>query len=102
MSRRSITVASVPRGHIYVRHLSDPDVADGVTRLADPAPCGTPSTAQRWWPPAMLDARWIRAHHTEFDVFHLHFGFDAATPEQLAEITTTLRGVHTPLVLPLH
>jgi glycosyl transferase family 4 len=99
---RSIRVASVPSGHVYVKHLSDPNAEDGVTRLTDPAPCGAPSTAQRWWPPAMLDPRWIRAHHDEFDVFHLHFGFDAAAPAELTDITATLRELRKPLVFTVH
>jgi hypothetical protein len=102
MSAQHIRVASVPRGHVYVRHLTDPDGADGVTRLADPAPCGAPGTAQRWWPPAMLDPRWIIDHRTEFDVFHLHFGFDGASPEELTEITATLRALHKPFVFTVH
>jgi hypothetical protein len=102
MFPQRIRVASVPHSHVYVKHLSDPDVADGVTRLADPRPCGAPSTAQRWWPPAMLDPRWILAHHTEFDVFHLHFGFDASTAAELTEITETLRRLHKPFVFTVH
>jgi glycosyltransferase involved in cell wall biosynthesis len=102
MTVRHIRVASVPSGHVYVRHLSDPDGSDGVTRLPDPTPCGAPSTAARWWPPVMLDPTWIAAHHTEFDVFHLHFGFDAASPEELTEITATLRGFGKPFVYTVH
>ena len=33
----------------------------------------------------MLDPTWIEHHHNEFDVFHVHFGFDAIGPEVLAD-----------------
>jgi hypothetical protein len=50
----------------------------------------------------MLDSAWISAHHTEFDVFHLHFGFDAASPDELAETTTMLRRLRKPFVFTVH
>ena len=53
-------VASVPANHVYVQHLSDPGGADGVQRLADPAPAG--AEPGQWWPPAMLEAGWVREH----------------------------------------
>ncbi|MFD3869268.1 glycosyltransferase [Streptomyces sp. NPDC058623] len=85
-----IRVASVPAGHVYVRHCSAQE-PDGVSRLADPRPTGAPSTSQRWWPPVMLDPDWVRTHHQDFDVFHLHFGFDAQSPAQLSALVDTLR-----------
>ncbi|MEU6388459.1 glycosyltransferase family 1 protein [Streptomyces sp. NPDC046939] len=75
---------------------------DGVTRLADPRPNGAPSTSQRWWPPVMLDPAWIDAHHQDFDLFHLHFGFDAQRPDQLAALVDTLRRHRKPLVYTVH
>jgi hypothetical protein len=50
----------------------------------------------------MLDPRWIADNHSEFDVFHLHFGFDAASQDQLAEITATLRDLGKPFVYTVH
>lgn len=47
---RPIRVASVPAGHVYVRHLSHPSGEDRVVRLSDPRPCGAPSGSQQWWP----------------------------------------------------
>jgi len=102
MSRSPIRVASVPSGHVYVRHLSHPSVPDGVTRLPDPKPCGAPSDAARWWPPVMLDPRWITDHRDEFDVFHLHFGFDSKSPAELAEIVAALRRHGKPFVYTVH
>ncbi|MEU9196564.1 glycosyltransferase family 1 protein [Streptomyces hundungensis] len=96
-----IRVASVPAGHVYVRHCSAPE-ADGVRRLEDPRPNGAPSTSQRWWPPVMLDPDWVSAHHKDFDVFHLHFGFDAQSPDQLTALVDTLRRHGKPLVYTVH
>lgn len=81
---RTVTVASVPAAHVYVRHIAARH-DDGVRRLADPDPRNPArSTEQTWWPPVMLDPAWLRDH--EFDVLHVHFGFDAWAPERLAEI----------------
>jgi len=80
-----ITVASVPANHVYVRHLTSPDGDDGIRRLADPRPCGAPSDQSVWWPPVMLDPEWIECHYAEFDVFHVHFGFDSVEPAVAAE-----------------
>ncbi|MFE6709889.1 DUF5133 domain-containing protein [Streptomyces sp. NPDC057695] len=100
--RDTVRVASVPAGHVYVRHCADPEGADGVVRLADPRPNGVPSTSQRWWPPVMLDPEWVDAHHEEFDVFHLHFGFDAQGPDALAALVAALRRHGKPLVYTAH
>ncbi|MFC8270625.1 glycosyltransferase [Streptomyces cinereoruber] len=99
---RSVRVASVPSGHVYVRHCGDEQVADGVVRLADPRPNGAPSTSERWWPPVMLDPAWVKGHHAEFDVFHLHFGFDAQGPAALADLVAALRRHGKPLVYTVH
>ncbi|WP_111720473.1 glycosyltransferase [Homoserinimonas sp. OAct 916] len=96
-------IASVPSDHVYVRHLSPPDGNDrSVTRLPDPTPPGAESEPSRWWPPTMLQADWVREHHREFDVFHVHFGFDARAPEDLQELVTVLRQNDKPLVLTMH
>ncbi|WP_306463755.1 glycosyltransferase family 1 protein, partial [Streptomyces sp. WAC07061] len=95
-------VASVPAGHVYVRHIHAADGSDGVTLLPDPRPNGAPSTSQQWWPPVMLDPDWVRAHHGTFDVYHLHFGFDAQSPEQLTALVGELRLRGKPLVQTVH
>jgi hypothetical protein len=95
----SIRVASVPSGHVYVRHLGDPEDDGSVTRLADvPQPGGE----GRWWPPVMLDPGWIAANHSSFDVFHVHFGFDAMSPRELEAVGAALRAAGVPLVLTVH
>ena len=81
-----LRVASVPASHIYVRHLSDPGGFDTVTRLRDPVPADGRTVPGGWWPPLMLDPGWIRENHHRFDVFHVHFGFDAIGLAVLAEV----------------
>jgi hypothetical protein len=99
-ARGRIRVASIPAGHVYVRHLSDPDGAGDVVRLPDIPPADGRTVPGGWWPPAMLDAEWIAANRDTFDVFHVHFGFDAKTPEELADIVRALDDV--PLVVTVH
>ncbi|MDA0171402.1 glycosyltransferase [Solirubrobacter taibaiensis] len=97
-----IRVASVPAGHVYVRHLSAPDGGDAVVRLPDIPPADGCRVPGGWWPPAMLDAEWIAAHHGTFDVFHVHFGFDAKTPAELRAIADALERAGIPLVVTVH
>lgn len=95
-----IVVASVPAGHVYVRHLA-PEHGPTPHRLADPDP-GAPHRAatQRWWPPVMLEPEW--AASAEFDLMHLQFGFDSRTPERLSELVDALRERERPLVFTVH
>jgi hypothetical protein len=97
---RPVTVASVPSGHVYVRHLA-PLNGRGAVRLPDPDP-GRPDRAAgaTWWPPVMLDPEWAR--HADLDLFHLHFGFDACPPERLERLTRVLRGRGKPFVFTVH
>ena len=93
-----LVIASVPANHVYVRHLA-PEDGSGPVRLPDPTPPGA-ATTQQWWPPVMLDAAWVEAH--DFDVFHLHFGFDARSPADLEELVAALRRRGKPLVFTVH
>ena len=95
-------VASVPQSHIYVRHLSHPGGFDPVTRLPDPVPADGRKVPGGWWPPLMLNPTWIEEHHNEFDVFHVHFGFDAVGPEVLADVVQELKMHDKPLVYTVH
>ena len=96
-----VLIASVPSGHVYVRHLDAPGGSDRVVRLPDPSvPDGSP--AARWWPPAMLEPDWVRAHADEFDIMHIHFGFDHQPPDTLRELVGALREHRKPLVLTVH
>jgi hypothetical protein len=99
---RLIRVASVPASHVYVRHLADPLQDDGITRLADPAPSGPVTVSGQWWPPAMLSASWVREHRSEFDVFHIQFGFDAEDVACLRELVKALRKAGKPLIYTVH
>ncbi len=98
-----IRVASVPASHVYVRHLAQPMGKDGVVRLDDPVP---PADGRKvpggWWPPVMLDPGWIREHHHLFDLFHVHFGFDAIAPQVMEDIVHELRSHDIPLVYTVH
>ncbi|NYE36778.1 glycosyltransferase involved in cell wall biosynthesis [Nocardioides cavernae] len=83
---------------MYVRHLA-PEDGSGPHRLPDPTPEGAAQT-QRWWPPVMLDPGWAATN--DFDVFHLHFGFDARSPEDLQALVDDLRRRGKPLVFTVH
>lgn len=92
-------IASVPTDHVYVRHLH-PITGGGPTRLTDPTADG-PAGA-RWWPPRVLDPAWLVEHAADFDVVHVHFGFDACTPAELRDWARTLRALGKPLVVTVH
>ncbi|GAA5112894.1 hypothetical protein GCM10023339_16500 [Alloalcanivorax gelatiniphagus] len=91
-------IASVPANHVYVRHLA-PEDGSGPRRLPDPTP-ERAATTQQWWPPVMLDPAWAAAN--EFDLFHLHFGFDARSTADLEELVATLRRRSKPFVFTVH
>lgn len=101
----TLLVASVPTGHVYVRHLAD-DRGDVVRRLPDPAPRGSGAPPDQqgqsgtWWPPRVLDLDWVEA--AEVDLVHLHFGFDAVDPAHLERWVTALRRRGLPLVFTVH
>jgi hypothetical protein len=98
----SLRIASVPASHIYVRHLSRPDGSDPVVRLDDPVPADGRTVPGGWWPPLMLEPGWVSDNHHRFDVFHIHFGFDAVGPEVLAEVMQELKVYDKPLVYTVH
>jgi hypothetical protein len=97
-----LRVASVPASHVYVRHLSEPGGIDSVVRLADPAPADGRSVPGGWWPPLMLEPGWVSDNHDKFDVFHVHFGFDAIGPEVLGAVVQELKTHGKPLVYTVH
>jgi glycosyltransferase involved in cell wall biosynthesis len=98
----TVRVASVPASHVYVRHLRAPDGHDPVVRLADVPPSDGETVPGGWWPPVMLDPDWIEANAATFDVFHVHFGFDAKTPAELEAICDALAAAGVPLVVTVH
>jgi hypothetical protein len=50
----------------------------------------------------MLTTDWIADHAADFDVMHVHFGFDGMSPEDLRELTSTWRRHDKPLVVTVH
>jgi hypothetical protein len=100
--RSVLRIASVPAAHIYVRHLSALVGAERVWRLPDPVPADGRRVPGGWWPPLMLDPLWISRHHREFDVFHIHFGFDALEPATMRDIVHELSLHGKPLVYTVH
>jgi glycosyltransferase involved in cell wall biosynthesis len=50
----------------------------------------------------MLEPGWVDAHADEFDLMHIHFGFDAVSPEDLADLVASLRRHGRPLVVTVH
>ena len=92
----------MPAGHVYVRHLESVRVRSAVVRLPDPDPDVPDPAPGQWWPPAMLSPTWIHEHAEQFDVFHVHFGFDALSPAQLQDAVDALRSVGKPLVYTVH
>lgn len=98
--RTALEVVSVPAGHPYVRQVLGGRPADLVVRPdPDPDDPGRVATG-RWWPPVALRADWLAQQ--SFDVVHVHFGFDAATPAELAGLLQVLERVRRPLVLTVH
>jgi hypothetical protein len=98
----SLRIASVPASHVYVRHLSEPGGIDSVVRLADPVPADGRTVPGGWWPPLMLEPGWVSANHDRFDVFHVHFGFDAIGPDVLTGVVQELKVHDKPLVYTVH
>ncbi|WP_299055929.1 glycosyltransferase family 1 protein [uncultured Nocardioides sp.] len=89
----------MPAGHPYVQQaiaggsgvVVHPDRdPDDPTRLA----------GDRWWPPVALDPTWVAG--ADLDVLHVHFGYDGASPSDLARLVDVLDDRGVPLVLTLH
>jgi hypothetical protein len=97
-----LRVASVPASHVYVRHLAEPGVPNAVRRLPDPVPADGQKVPGGWWPPVMLEPGWVTDNHDRFDVFHVHFGFDAIAPDDLRKVVDELEQHDKPLVYTVH
>jgi len=94
---RTTRVLSVPTDHVYVRHLSPPpgaSVQPEVVRLRDPQ--------DPWWPPPALDPVWLRGRTSDFDLLHVHFGFDARSVDDLRGVVEVLTASGRPLVQTVH
>lgn len=97
-----LPVASVPSWHVYVEHFSHPSVLDMVSRLPDPVPADGRKVLGGWWPPLMLEPGWVTDNHQLFDMFHVHYGFDAVAPDVLGEVMHELKVHDKPLVYTVH
>ncbi|MEA9985869.1 hypothetical protein [Subtercola sp. RTI3] len=98
-----VRVAAVPAGHSYVQNIVDREAAwpaDGVTVLADPVRASTP--AGQWWPPVMLDPRWVAENAHRFDLMHVHFGTESFTVSELQAVLDALRTAQRPVVFTVH
>ncbi|MGJ7439930.1 glycosyltransferase family 1 protein [Aquipuribacter sp. MA13-6] len=79
-------VVHVPDGHAYVTHVSSVDA---------PAP----RLPRFSWDDG---AAWVREHAGEFDVLHLHFGFEQVSVTDLRDLVDALAEVGRPLVWTAH
>ncbi|OZC99368.1 hypothetical protein CH275_23075 [Rhodococcus sp. 06-235-1A] len=103
-----IRVASVPFSHAYVQHIqpafdeSASSTHETYSFLPDPVPVRVDIPGQ-WWPPRLLDAEWLAEQtDVQFDVLHVHFGFESFDPDQLARTVDHLRKHRQALVLTVH
>jgi beta-1,4-mannosyltransferase len=85
-------VASVPRRHVYTRHIGWP--GDGVERIATPD--------QTYRASDLLDPGWVRGHADDFACFHTHFGFGDVDLPTLRAWRDALREVDRPHVHTVH
>ncbi len=90
-------VAAVPAVHPYVVAVTE---HDRVAVLPDPVP--DPAHPERWWPPLVLDAAWIRANADRFDLVHVHFGMESLPEGRLAAALDALDALGKPLVYTVH
>ena len=89
----------MPSDHVYVRHL-EPLGAPSWVRLPDPPVPGAPP--RQWWPSPVLEPTWLAQHAADFDVVHIHFGFEHRSAAQLQALVAALRTLAKPLVLTVH
>jgi hypothetical protein len=80
-----LRVLSIPDDRSYVERCRPADVV-----------------AIRVAPEAAFDPAWLAAHRGEFDVVHLHFGFEQLSPDELRAWIAALAEHRVPLVFTLH
>lgn len=96
-----VRVLSIPGRHPYPARLRDAStLGASIDHRPDPPVAG--AAPDQWWPPPALTTSWLRAHARDIDVVHLHFGFDARTPDQLSDWCVALDAYDIPLVLTVH
>lgn len=89
-----VRVLSIPAVHPYVQHIGPPTDADEGEHSHGPA--------QPWRPSPALDPDWLRDHRHDFDLVHLHFGFEALTIGATHEWLAALASLQCPLVYTVH
>jgi hypothetical protein len=94
----TIRIASVPAAHPYVLGIRDADTE--LSFLPNPTVAGRP--AAQWWPPAMIDPRWITQHEHGFDIMHAHFGLESFTIAHLERVLSTLQRAGRPFIYTVH
>ncbi len=95
-----VRVLSVPANHRYVAHLGDPSGQGEVFWLPDRQVGGAGLRPRRASP--ALRTCWLHAHHQEFDVVHLHFGFESISAAGMRDWLATIRQLQIPLVFTVH
>lgn len=93
-----IRVAAVPAAHPYVMAVAPDD--GSVVVLPDPVVDA--AEPWRWWPPAVLDPAWIRAHAGELDLIHVHFGMESLPEGRLEAALDAAEAAGIPIVHTVH
>jgi glycosyltransferase involved in cell wall biosynthesis len=84
-----IRVLQIPGDHPYVEHCAG-DIA------------GTRIVRAEGMPHPALDPQWLESHHDDFDVVHLHFGFEHLDVDRLRRWVGLLERYRIPLIYTVH
>lgn len=87
-------VLSIPAQHPFV-DATWPPTAEAIRPAQLP-------TGDRWHPHPGLEADWIRAHAGEFDIVHLHFGFEHRSLAQIRDFIRACADTRVVLVVTVH
>ena len=87
-------VLSIPAQHPFV-DATWPPTAEAIRPAQLP-------TGDRWHPHPGLEADWIRAHAGEFDIVHLHFGFEHRSLAQIRDFIRACADTRVALVVTVH
>lgn len=92
-----IIVASVPAGHPYVQSMT---ASPRAVLIADPPVAGAPPGV--WWPPVVLDPRWIERHRDRAQLLHIHFGTESFPAGHMTAVISAAHRVGWPVVFTAH
>ena len=87
-------VLSIPAQHPFV-DATWPPTAEAIRPAQLP-------TGDRWHPHPGLEASWIRTHAGEFDIVHLHFGFEHRSLAQIRDFIRACADTRVGLVVTVH